>query len=213
VSEPYRRRRILLAIGVAAPILAFVAVVIAVLAYPGFDQARQYLSDLGGPKAPHPMIFNLAILVTGLGAAAAGAGFALALLALGGARIAAGLVAASFALAGYGLVMASLYPWPDPRHLAINLGLGIQLAPLLLIWGLARVEGTKALRRFLALVFVAMAVLTVLTKHLVFKGLVNDANVGWWERAFALVLVGWTGVAAFALERRLVGEIRGRGAG
>ena len=46
--------------------------------------------------------------------------------------------------------------------------------------------------------------LTVLTKHLIFQGLVNDDNVGWWERAFAIVLVGWTGVAAYALERRLL---------
>ena len=204
MSTPYRRRRLLLTVGVAAPILALVAVLIAVVAYPGFDHARQYLSDLGGPKARYPMIFNLAILLTGFGALAAGAGFGLAILALGGARIAAGLTALSFALAGYGMVMASLYPWPDPRHLAINLGLGIQLAPLLLIWGLARVGGMSGLRRFLVAVFVAMAVLTVLTKHLVFKGLVNDANVGWWERAFAIVLVGWIAVAAFVLERRLI---------
>ena len=53
-----------------------------------------------------------------------------------------------------------------------------------------------------------MAVLTILTKHLIFKGLVNDANVGWWERAFAIVLVGWTGVAAYALERRLLALAR-----
>ena len=204
MSPPYRRRRILLTIGVAAPVLAFAAVVIAIAAYPGFDQAHQYLSDLGGPKAPHPMIFNLAIFITGLGATAAGAGFGLALAALGGPRIAAWLTAASFALAGYGLVVASLYPWPDRRHLAINLALGIQLAPLLLMWGLTRVEGMGGLRRFLALVFVAMAVLTVLTKHLVFKDLVNDANAGGGERGFAVVLVGWTGVAAFVLERRLV---------
>ena len=53
-----------------------------------------------------------------------------------------------------------------------------------------------------------MAILTVLTKHLVFKGMVNDFNVGWWERAFAFVLVGWTGVAAYVLERRLLDQGR-----
>ena len=57
---------------------------------------------------------------------------------------------------------------------------------------------------FLLAVFVVMAILTVLTKHLIFKGLVNDDNVGWWERGFAIVLVGWTGVAAYVLERRLL---------
>ena len=51
-----------------------------------------------------------------------------------------------------------------------------------------------------------MAFLTVMTKHLVLPGTVNDANVGWWERAYAIVLVGWVGVAAFLLERRLAGQ-------
>jgi hypothetical protein len=51
-----------------------------------------------------------------------------------------------------------------------------------------------------------MAVLTVLTKHMVLPHLVNDDNVGWWERGYAVILVGWVGVAAFALERRLRDE-------
>ena len=131
----FRRRRLLLQIGMAAPVLAFVAVAVAALAYPGFDNARQYISDLGGPKALHPEIFNGAILITGVGAIAAGMGFGLSLVALGGSRIAAALTSLSFALAGVGMVLASYYPWPDPRHLAINLGLGIQLAPVLLLWG------------------------------------------------------------------------------
>ena len=49
-----------------------------------------------------------------------------------------------------------------------------------------------------------MAVLTVLTKHLVLPNLVNGDNVGWWERAYAIVLVGWGGVAAWLIEQRLV---------
>lgn len=49
-----------------------------------------------------------------------------------------------------------------------------------------------------------MAILTVLTKHLVFPGTVNDANVGWWERLYAIVLVCWVGVAAWVLDRKLL---------
>src|SRR5690606_1473852 len=98
---------------------------------------------------------------------------------------------------------SSLYPWPDPRHMAVNLGLGIQLAPLLLLWGLASRADVPRLKWFLGLTFLVMAVLTVLTKHLLFPGLVNDANVGWWERIYAIILVGWVGVAAWVLYRRL----------
>ena len=204
----FRRRRFLLQIGIAAPILAHASVGVAALSWPGFDHATQYISELGGEAAPHPAIFNVGVLVSGVGAGVAGIGFALSVLALGGARLSAAIIALCFALAGVGLVVSSIYPWPDPRHLAINLGLGIQIAPLAMVWALRNIEGTGQLRLFLAGVFVVMAILTVLTKHLLFKGLVNDDNVGWWERAFAIVLVGWTGVAAYSLERRLLALAR-----
>ncbi len=204
----YRRRRLMLAVGVVAPIVAFVAVVLATLSWPDYNQSRQYLSELGGLHAPHPWLFNGMVVFAGVSAAVSGLGFALALLALGGSRWAAGVTAAAFSLAAIGMVVAGLIPWPDPRHRLVNLGLFIMLAPLCLAWGLAKVRETGRLRAFLALVFIAMAVLTVLTRHLVFKGLVNDFNVGWWERGFALVLIGWTGVAAWALERRLLAMSR-----
>jgi hypothetical membrane protein len=201
--------RWLLAFGVAAPPVAMASVGLAMVAYPGFDNARQYLSELGGASAHAAAVFNVGVFVAGLMAALAGAGFGLAMAALTGARITGALTAIAFAVAGAGLVASALYPWPDPRHLAVNLGLGIQLAPLLLLWGLRRRPDLPRLKLFLALVSLAMAVLLVITKHLVFRGMVNDANVGWWERAYALVLVGWVGVAAVILRRRLLLDASG----
>lgn len=201
---PFRRRRILLRIGMAAPVLALLTTLLAVALFPNFNHATQFLSELGAGGARHPQVFNAGVAFAGIGAGIAGIGFGLAIEALGGARIAAVLTALFFVLAAVGLVVSSLYHWPDPRHLAINLGLGIQLAPLSLLWGLRKAEGVGRLRWFLAVVFVLMAVLTVFTKHLVLPGTVNEHNVGWWERAFAIVLVGWVGVAAFLLEKRLI---------
>ena len=193
----------LLACGVAAPLLALASTLAAMASYPGFNPARQYLSELGGASARHPLIFNAGVFVAGVMAALAGAGFGLAIVALTRARVAGALTAAVFVLAGAGLAQAAVYPWPDPRHLAVNLALGIELAPLLLLWGLWPRPDLSKLKLFLALVFVAMAVLTLLTRHLVLPSLVNDANVGWWERGYAIILVGWVGVAAFALQRCL----------
>jgi glucan biosynthesis protein C len=201
---PFRRRRLLLRIGIAAPILALVCTLIAVALFPGFNHATQFLSELGAGGARHPQVFNAGVAFSGIGAGIAGIGFGLAVVALGGSRIAAGLIALAFVLAAIGLVVGSIYVWPDPRHLFINLGLGIQLAPLFLLWGLRRAEGVDRLRWFLVVIFVLMAFLTVMTKHLVLPGTVNPQNVGWWERAFAIVLVGWVGVAAFLLEQRLI---------
>jgi glucans biosynthesis protein C len=203
---PFAGRRVLLACGVAAPILALASTLLAMAVYPHFNQARQYLSELGGASAGRPAIFNAGVFAAGFLTALAGVGFGLAIATLTKARVIGGLTASVFLLAGYGLAQAAIYPWPDPRHLAINLGLGIQIAPLLLLWGLWPLRDLRGLKLFLALVFVAMAVLTLLTKHLVLPALVNDFNVGWWERAYAIILVGWVGVAAFLLERRLAQE-------
>jgi len=193
----------LLICGMAAPGVALAATLTAMGAYPGFNPARQYLSELGGAAAGQPLIFNGGVLAAGVMAALAGVGFGLAVVALTRARLAAALTAVVFLLAGWGLTQSAIYHWPDKRHLAVNLALGIQLAPLLLLWGLWPRRDMARLKLFLAVVFVAMGVLMVLTKHLLFPGLVNDDNVGWWERAYALILVGWVGVAAFGLERRL----------
>src|SRR4051812_33677316 len=128
----YHRRRRLLWVGVAAPLVAGSAILVAIAAYPGFDNASQYLSALGGPLARRPGIFNTGVLIAGLMAGLAGIGFGLALAALARSRLVAWITALVFVLASSGLVIASLYPTPDPRHQLINLGLGIQLAPLLL---------------------------------------------------------------------------------
>ena len=133
----YHRRRRLLAVGVAAPVLALTVVAAAIAAYPGFDNATQYLSELGGATASAPMIFNAGVFVAGVMAGLAGIGFGLAIYALTGARTAAWVIGVVFILAGGGMAASTLYPWPDPRHMVINLALGIQLAPLLLLWGLA----------------------------------------------------------------------------
>ena len=208
--RPYLRRRVLLALGVVAPLLSTVVFLAAVAAYPGFDHATQYLSELGGETARLPLIFNAGIFVAGVMAALTGIGFGWAIMALTAARITGLMTAAAFMLAGYGLSMSTLYPWPDPRHMVISLGLGIQIAPVLLLWGLRKRTDIPALKAFLAASFLAMAILTLFTKHLVLPGTVNDLNVGWWERAYAAVLIGWAGVAALLLERRVRAEAANR---
>lgn len=193
----------LLVVGVIAPALALASVLLAVALYPDFNHARQYLSELGGETAPYPGVFNLGVLIAGVLTGVAGLGFGLAIRLLTGSIVSAVLVSLLFVVAAIGLVMSSLYPWPDPRHLAINLGLGIQLAPVFLLFALRDAPDMPHLKRFLIGVFVVMAALTIMTKHLVFPGTVNDFNVGYWERAFAIALVGWVGVAAWLLYRAM----------
>jgi hypothetical membrane protein len=202
-SVMYRLTHHLLTIGIAAPVIALGAVLIAVAAYSGFDHARQYLSELGGATAAHPVLFNGGVLIAGLMTCVAGGGFGLALVFIARSPVSAVVTAVLFVLAGIGLVISSLYAWPDPRHMAINLGLGIQLAPASLLVGLRQTPDVPLLKRLLMIVFGLMAALTLITKHLVFPGTVNDLNVGYWERVYAIVLVGWVAAAALLLRRRL----------
>ena len=145
--------------------------------------------------------------MSGIAAGLAGAGFGLALTALGGNKIAAWVTFLAFALGAAGLILSTVWLYPDPMHAIINLGLGIQLAPVFILWGLAGIDGFRRLKIFLAVVFVAMLILTAITNYNfipLFPGVVNAQNVGLWERVYAFVLVGWVGVTAFLLERRLI---------
>jgi hypothetical membrane protein len=198
-----RLRSLLLRAGAGSPLIAIGCLCLAIVAYPGFNNATQYLSELGS-GGHDPTFFNLALIVAALGGASVGAGFALAVPALGGGRVAGLMVAVCFWAAAVGLIAGVVFVYPNPWHNLIQLGLGIQIAPLVLLVALWRVQGIRGLYSFLIVAALVMAVLTVLTKHLVWPELVNSANVGWWERAYAIVLVGWGGVAAGLIERRLV---------
>ena len=193
----------MLACGVAAPATAIATTLVAMAADPRLNPARHYISELGGIAAPTHALFNDGVLVTSVLATLAGGGFGLALGLLTQARIVALLTAGLFAMSGFGMAEAAVFPWPDPRHMAINLALGIEFAPLLLVWGLRSRNDAARLRVFLIAAFAVMALLAVLPRHLLLPRLFNDANVGWWERIYALVLVGWVAVAAVSLDRRL----------
>jgi hypothetical membrane protein len=212
----FRRRRLaLLWLGFAAPLFAAALVLGAVLSNPQVDGATRYVSELGARDAANPGLFNGAMLLAGAAAAGLGVGFALAVTALGGAARAAWASAALFAIAGAGLILSGLFPWPDPRHLAVQAGLGAQLAPALLAYGLRRSAGVERLRRFLWAAFVVLLALAIVNSGWIFAAvlkvqpfgwLVHGANVGWWERGYMLALAGWVVVAAVWLERRLARE-------
>jgi len=200
------RMRTLLVVGLVTPITGAALVLAARLTYPGFNQATQYLSELGGRGAPDAALFNAGLILTGLGSLIVGGVDYLALTALGGRRLPAALIALLLGMAGIGLIVGAYFIIPDPRHRwAVNLGLGVVLCPLLLLWCLRGVAGFSRLRGFLATTLAAMVALTLLTHHMVWPHLVNDLNVGWWETGFALVLFGWAPVLQLALGRRLVG--------
>lgn len=196
-----RRERILLLAGVAVPILYFGNLIVSSLFYPGYSHVTQYASELGGPEAPRPYLFNTGVMLTGAACVVAGFGFFLAVRRLTGKPLLAALAGLAISLAGIAFVMGGLFPMPDPRHGAFGLGMGFHLAPIFLILALWKRRNLRALNVFLIVTVVLMTAFFAIMMGV--GSLVTRANVGVFQRLYALCMFPWIGIAAWVLDREL----------
>ncbi len=188
-----------LKIGVIAPAIMVADVWLAQRLFPGFDAGAQFISELGGPKAPLPEVFNYGMIVAGIAGLLAGAGFAHALEEVGGRRVVSAFAGLFVALTGLGAFFAGVFHWPDPMHRACGVGLGIQFAPLFAAWALWGKPGYRRPAHFslgwflgLLLVFALLTgVWNVRTGH----------DVGYWQRGHAFLGLLWLAIAAWVLEK------------
>jgi hypothetical membrane protein len=191
------RERSLLLAGAAVPILYFGNLIVSSLFYPGYSHVRQYASELGSSTAAWPGIFNTGIVLTGIAAVLGGLGFFLAVRRLTGRSLLAGLVGLLVVLAGISFVMGGLFPMPDPRHGGFGLGMGIHLAPILLAVALWKRGVPRALSVYL---FVTAALMIGFFAVMMGVGsFVTRANVGVFQRLYALCMFPWIGVASSVL--------------
>jgi hypothetical membrane protein len=188
-----------LKIGVIAPALMVADVWLAQRLFPGFDAGAQFISELGGPAAPMPEIFNYGMVIAGIAGLFAGAGFTHALEHAGGRRVVSAFAGLFVALTGLGAIFAGIFHWPDPMHRACGVGLGIQFAPLFAAWALWGQPGYRRLAQFsLGWFFGLLLVFALLT------GVWNvrtGYDVGYWQRGHAFLGLLWLGIAAWTLER------------
>lgn len=190
----------LLKIGMFAPGVLVSDVLIAQAMFPGFDAGSQFISELGGPKAPFPLIFNIGMVVGGVAGMFAGGGFAHALEAAGGRRIVSAFAGLWVALTGLGAVFGGLFHWPDPMHRACGVGLAIQFAPLFAAWALWRRPGYGLLTALSIVWFCGL--LLVLALLIGVWNVRTGSDVGLWQRAHAFLGILWLGIAAWALHRQ-----------
>lgn len=190
---------VLLRTGVITPVIMVADVWLAQRLFPGFDPGAQFISELGGPHAPAPLVFNLGMVLAGIAGLAAGAGFTHALEHAGGRRKVSAFAGLWVAMTGLGAIFAGLFHWPDEMHRACGVGLAIQLAPLFTAWALWGVPEHKRLARFsLGWFFGLLLVLALLT------GVWNvrtGYDVGYWQRGHAFLGLLWLAIAAWTLER------------
>jgi hypothetical membrane protein len=189
----------LLRIGLVAPVIMVADVWLAQRLFPGFNSGAQFISELGGPAAPNPAIFNVGMILAGLAGMAAGAGFAHALEDAGGRRRVSAFAGLWVAMTGLGALFAGLFHWPDPMHRACGVGLAIQFAPLFTAWALWGKPQHRRLAQFsLGWFFGLLLVLALLT------GVWNvrtGSDVGLWQRGHAFLGLLWLAIAAFCLDR------------
>lgn len=190
---------VFLKIGVITPVMMVFDVWLAQQLFPGFDPGAQFISELGGPEAPAPLIFNVGMVLAGVAGLFAGAGFTHALEHAGGRRAVSAFAGLGVALTGLGAIFAGLFHWPDEMHRACGVGLAIQFAPLFTAWALWGVPGHKRLAQFsLGWFFGLLLVFALLT------GVWNvrtGYDVGYWQRGHAFLGLLWLGIAAWTLER------------
>jgi hypothetical membrane protein len=196
-----RLEKSLLYAGIAVPIIYFGNLILTPLFYPGYSHVTQYASELGGPDAPRAFIFNTAIMLLGLAGLAAGAGFFLALRRLTGKTLLPVLLGLILVLFGVSMVMGGLFPMPDERHGGFGLGMGVHLGPLLLALALRKRSNLRGLQIYLLITTVLMIVFFAIMMGV--GELVTRANVGIFQRVYALNLFPWIGIGAWFVKREL----------
>ncbi len=192
--------RRMLPLGIAVPVLYFGTLLIAASTWPQYSHVTRYASELGSAEAPVPWIFNRGIMLMGATCVLAAFGFGSALSAAAGRRGVAIAAAICVALFGVGMFLGGMFPMPDERHGGFGLAFAALPAPLLMAFAVAPAPRHRGLTIFLVVSFVLMAALLAVMMGI--GGLVTRANVGLWQRANALTMFPWIGVAAWMLRRR-----------
>ncbi|HSK79327.1 MAG TPA: DUF998 domain-containing protein [Thermoanaerobaculia bacterium] len=196
-----RLEKSLLNAGIAVPLIYFGNLILTPLFYPGYSHVTQYASELGGPDAPRPYIFNTAILLLGVAGLVAGAGFFLGLRRLTGKTLLPVLLGLILVLFGVSMVMGGLFPMPDERHGGFGLGMGVHLGPLLLALALRKRPNLRGLQVYLLITTVLMIAFFAIMMGV--GELVTRANVGIFQRLYALNLFPWIGIGAWFVKREL----------
>lgn len=196
-----RLEKSLLYAGIAVPVIYFGNLLLTPLFYPGYSHVTQYASELGGPDAPRPYIFNTAILLLGVAGLAAGAGYFLGLRRLTGKTGLPAVLGLILVLFGVSMVMGGMFPMPDERHGGFGLGMGVHLGPLLLALALRKRPDLRGLRTYLLVTTVLMIGFFAVMMGV--GQLVTRANVGIFQRLYALNLFPWIGIGAWFVKREL----------
>ena len=185
-------RRLLAVAMIAMPALYYFALIVGAATYPGYSHVTNYASELGAADAPHPLLFNIPIIMVGVAAVGAALLLPREIRGLGGSRVWAIVAAVALGMWGASMVMGGMYPMPDDRHGGFGLGLAAPLVPLFMLLAIRSVANSRAMQIFLGAVFVASIVMLAIMFGV--GQLVTRANVGLYQRLNIGASIPWLAV-------------------
>lgn len=193
--------RVLLAAGVAVPLIYFANLIVAEAMTPEVNPWSQLPSDLGVAAVSWAPVFNAGLVAVG-GAAALGAmGLFLGLRLIGANVVLSALTGATMLVAGGVMMMAGLFPLPDPLHYGFNLLPVGMLTPLFAALALGAAKDAGRERAIIFAGFLAIISLAVATSMI--EGLATRENAGLWSRGLGLVAFSTIAYACWAVMRRV----------
>ena len=180
-----RFARLLLGTGVAVPVIYFANLIVAEVQTPEVDPWSQLPSDLGVAGLAWAPVFNAGLIAVGSAAALGAVGLFLGLRVIGANIVLTALTGATMLVAGGVMVMAGLFPLPDPLHYGFNLLPVGMLTPLFGALALGAAKDAGRERAIIFAGFVAIVSIVIATGSI--KGLASRETVGLWSRGLGLI--------------------------
>jgi hypothetical membrane protein len=193
--------RLLLAGGVAMPIIYFANLIVAEIRTPEVDPWSQLPSDLGVAGLAWAGVFNAGLIATGLAAAAGAIGLFLGLRQIGANIFLSAFAGGAMFVAGIVMAMAGLFPLPNPLHYGFNLLPVGMLTPLFAALALGVAKDAGRQRAIIFAGFVAIIAIVIASESI--KGLVTRETVGLWSRALGFIAFSTIAYACFSVMRRV----------
>ena len=162
------------------------------LVIPGFNPLAQSISEVALEAPGFAYTHRLANIVIG----ASMIGFGVALNALSGKRITLSIV--STVLLGLSMISAGIWTLETPLHLLYNLSIFMILVPVACALELGYVARSKPFETLC----VAVSFLHVFMFWCIYAGFIPGEYNGLVQRLWAVVTMGWFGVAAHVLATR-----------
>jgi hypothetical membrane protein len=189
-----------LALGVAVPLLYYLAQLLAAPFFPGYSFLIHTASDLGSQHSSFPLFLNGGAVLSGLAALVAAWGLARGLFQLKVHWVLAWIIGLDVGLVGLSNMWVGFFPLPDPRHAANPLTPALLLLPLLMLITLWKPSSVSMKIYWIInlLLFVALAA--------IFSGSVafdRSSYEGLLQRVLAFTVFVHIAVASFYLRRLL----------